>query len=146
MQYDWSTFRKEELASWKAELEETQKGLEVEMEKHQKIREKYRLRLQVAVQTKAYLSPSAYEKAMAVHIKKQEQVSQDVQLKLQNLLQQLEMITAFKKAIDDFLEGGNPQDLPELDFEKKSPLKKGSPKKNASKLKQTKRKVIQERV
>ncbi|HET6872832.1 MAG TPA: hypothetical protein VFH42_07570, partial [Sporolactobacillaceae bacterium] len=72
--------------------------------------------------------------------------SQDVQIKLQNLLQQLEMVTAFKKAIDDFLEGGNPQDLTDLEFEKKSPLKKGSPKKNASKLKQTKRKVVQERV
>ena len=138
MNYDWTQYRKQELLNWKAELEEVQKGLEVEMEKHQKIREKYRLRFQVACQTKDYLSPAAFEKALTLHKKKQEQVSQDVHLKLQTILQQLETINAFKKAINDALIT-DPHDLPELEIEKKSPPKKGSPKK-----KQAKRKVLQE--
>ncbi|HSU79678.1 MAG TPA: hypothetical protein VLK78_04625 [Candidatus Angelobacter sp.] len=143
MNYNWTVYRTQELSSWKAELEDMQKGLEVEMEKHQKIREKYRLRFQVALQTKPYLSSNAYEKAIALHKKKQEQVSQDVQQKLQTLIQQLETINAFKKAIDDTLEA-DLNELPELELEKKSPQKKGSSKKGHSKMKLSKRKVLQD--
>lgn len=100
MNIDWQIFRKEELKNWKFELEEEQKRLELEMEKQQKIREKYLLRWQVAETVKDQVSQATFENGIGPYQRKKDQINQEVRAKLHDLMQQLELIEAFKHVIE----------------------------------------------
>lgn len=133
MKIDWPLFRKQELQNWRLELEDGQKRIEFEIEKQQKIREKYMLRWQVTQEVKSLVSPAAFERAVIPYQRKKDQVNQEVRAKLQELMQELELIEALKRAIDNALN----TDLSDFPNEARNPLTKDQ----LSKAKLTKKKV-----